>query len=218
MTTPRHTQAQPAQAPTPATPCADTHEIPTFHAGPRITAWAEAVAASHNPPPGRALGMGTACTLGLDRKLDRPWPVYLETARAMRDAAVSHNAQMRGYGFRYGIPSSGRCPAVSGAPVTDIFGGQHDRGGETMPAGPSFPDRVLGGSPLTYRPNAAYRDRRYRGRSLNARRMARLAGRLAVLVMGTKPRPMSGGSPWASRDTGWHALDCLCRACRLQVA
>lgn len=26
--------------------------------------------------------------------------------------------------------------------------------------------------------------------------------------------PMSGGSPWAARDTGWHADGCLCRSCR----
>lgn len=25
--------------------------------------------------------------------------------------------------------------------------------------------------------------------------------------------PMSGGSPWAARDTGWHADGCLCRSC-----
>lgn len=49
------------------------------------------------------------------------------------------------------------------------------------------------------------------GRELVARRIAiyRKARRAALM----SAPPMSGGSPWAARDTGWHADGCLCRSC-----
>lgn len=39
------------------------------------------------------------------------------------------------------------------------------------------------------------------------------AGAFFNLELGRSIPPMSGGSPWAARDTGWHADGCLCRSC-----
>lgn len=66
-------------------------------------------------------------TVSLSDKLTRPWPVYMETARAMRHRSAFRAFNRTAYGRDHGIPI--RNPYAAGAPMYALFGGQHDMGG-----------------------------------------------------------------------------------------